>query len=232
MQADRYKIAEIATAALQKMNKATIQETNPDMVKYDFSRLIFEDYDDDSFDDKLKVDNIFYNCLLKGLKTELHEGVDTVIQNMTNVTKQIYEHLNIKPRIYGFHSTSIFNESDDILEKNALRFINDYVNDNYYKLTTEQREKKYIDAIKELATENIINDKLEASDAVDYATKTCVIKDFITRVNFPVIVRDKLEETINDVEYGKIFDQDHLKNLYESFQLQCLGLSKIIAAII
>lgn len=236
MSNDRFKMAGVAVAALQRIRnnrETSIRESNAMRTpKSDFSRMIFEEYDEKSFAEKVKVDSIFYRTMLKNMNESEVDGVRQILTNYFDTVRQIYEHINIKPRVYGFNLASAFNESDAILEESATRMLNDFVNQQYYSLSSEERESRYFPAVKGIASDVILKEHVSEEEAVEFGSKSVVLKEFIERISFPLVVKTKIEEDLIDENYGKIFDQSRLKDLWNTFQDQATGLSKIVAAVV
>ena len=194
--------------------------------------MIFEEYDEKFFEHKVKLDSIFYKSFFKNLEESHVSDVRNILTNYFDTVRQIYEHVNIKPRVYGFNINTALNDSDKILEESANRMINDYINQQYYSLDSEQREQKYFTAVKPIASEVILKEHVDENEAVQFGTKSVVIKDFLERISFPMTVRNRIEEDMIDEGYGKIFDQDKLRTLWDTFQEQTMDLAKIIAVLV
>lgn len=231
---DRYKIAATAQNALSRLrsNNSLIQESLTRTPSTDFSKAIFEEYDESAFESKVKIDSLFYKAMFKHLEESYADGVRNVLTNMFATVREIYEHVNIKPRIYGFNSLSVFNESEEILDQNASRMINDFLNQQYYSLTHEQREERYLTPVRKIAGDIIIKEGVNEVEAIEFAQKAVVMKDLIERINFPLVIRNKIEELTIDENYGKLFEQTRLRDLWEKFQEQCFDLSRIVATVI
>lgn len=231
MLSDRFKIAATAQSALRRMKGDNVTE-NVMRPKVDHSKMLFEEYDDNSFSQKVKIDSVFYKTMLSNLDESYADSVKTILTSMFCTTKEIYEHINIKPRVYGFNMTTAFNESDDVLQQNAQRMINDFINNKYYSLTTEQREEKYYPAVRSIAKDVILSESVDEKEAITFATKAVVMKELIERINFPMSIQNKIQELLIDENYGKIFNQEHLSNLWDQFQEQNFDIAKIVAVLI
>ena len=231
---NRYKLAGDATLALNRIrqNKASVITESTRTPKTDFNRMIFEEYDEKFFEHKVKLDSIFYKSFFKNLEESHVSDVRNILTNYFDTVRQIYEHVNIKPRVYGFNINTALNDSDKILEESATRMINDFINQQYYSLDSEQREQKYFTAVKPIASEVILKEHVDENEAVQFGTKSVVIKDFLERISFPMTVRNRIEEDMIDEGYGKIFDQDKLRTLWDTFQEQTMDLAKIIAVLV
>lgn len=230
---DRYKVAGIAQSALARIRgNEKIQEAATRTPATDFSKAIFEEYDDSSFESKIKIDALFYKTMFKQLDESYIDGVRNVLTNLTSTVKDIYEHVNIKPRVYGFNPLTVFNESEEILDKSASRIINDFINQQYYSLTQEQREERYLQPVRRIAGDIIIKEGVNETEAIEFAQKAIVMKSLIERINFPLVIRNKIEELTTDETYGKLFEQSRLRDLWEKFQEQSFDLSRIVATVI
>lgn len=231
---NRYKLAGDATLALNRIrqNKASIITESTRTVKTDFSRMIFEEYDEKFFEHKVKLDSIFFKSFFKNLEESHVADVRNILATHFDTIRQIYEHVNIKPRVYGFNIMTSLNDSDKVLEESATRMINDYVNQQYYSLSSEERENKYFNTVKPIASEMIIKEHIEETEAIQFGTKAVVVKDFLEKISFPMTVRNRIEEDMIDEGYGKIFDQDKLRNLWDVFQEQTMNLAKVIAVLV
>lgn len=212
----------------QKLDESAVQSRR----KPDYSLLVFEEYDDESFANKCKIDSLLYKSMLRNLNQEHSDSLREILTQLMETTQSIYRHINIKPAVYGFNNISIFNESDEVLEETALRLINEFVDNQYYSLSKEEREKKYMVGVKAIAETYVLEHQVDSDESVRFATKTLVMEEFIKRINFPLNVRNKIYELIEDEEYGRIFNQDVLREHWESFEKQCHNLSKIVAATI
>jgi len=197
-----------------------------------FSRIILEEFDESSFVDKIKMDNSYYNVLINKIDENIFPNIQENLSDLLKVSKQIYEHLNIKPKIYGFNRLVGLDEPDNIINESATKVINDYINNNYYKLTSEQRYEKYHEIVQDISKEFVISENVDIVNSVEYATKTAVIYNLIENINFPLVIKSEIEKSLTSDEYGELFEQEQLSNLWDSFKSKNLVLSKIIAAYI
>lgn len=232
---DGYEVSSCAMKALRRLRGTQIQEENINKPKkVDYSMAMFEEYDDDSFEMKVRADALLYKTILTHLNESYCDDVRHMLTVMFENVQKIYKHVNIKPAIYGANRANILNESDEVLEANSLRLVNDFVNTHYYTLTTEEREAKYMNNVKTIAEGLLLEGDgvIQPEDAVKFGTKTAVMEEFITRVNFPSAIRYKVEELLHDENYGRIFEQDALCDLWESFEKIAFDVAKIIASTI
>lgn len=229
---NRFQMAATAQAALNKLKSSSAPITESTRTaKTDFGRYILEEYDEKAFVDKVRIDTIFYKTLFKNLSEHVDE-VQQILGNFFNTIKDIYEHENLKPRVYGFQIGTAFNSSDKELYESANRMINDFVKKQYYSLSQEAREEKYFPQIKQIASDVILKEHVSDESAVQFASKTAVMKDLIERISFPLVIRERILQDLIDENYARIFDQDKLNSLWETFQEQCVGVAKLVASIV
>ena len=233
---DRYKLAGDAVLALnrlrQNQSKQLQESVNFRTAKKDFAKSVFEEYDSDVFNQKVKIDSIFFKSLCKNIEEKYMEDVSNLLASYMENVQEIYKHINIKPRVYGFNIMTSLNESEENLEKTSSRIINDFINRQYYSLDESERELKYKDTIKPLASDIILNENVNEQIAVEFSTKATILESLLEKISFPMTIKARIEEDLVDVNYGEIFDQDRLRDLWETFQTQTHNLSKIIAATI
>lgn len=230
---ERFAICAQSLEALNRMrSKQNILANENAVVKKDYSRLVFEEYNEEYQVIKLTGDSLFYNCLTNRLDDVYENDMQTLFTNLTCTTNAIYKHINIKPRVYGFSESEIQNESEDVLHNKAIHIITEFLNYNYYTLSKEQLTKLYLEDITTIARELIITETLNTDVAVQFALKTLIIESLIEKINFPMTVHDKINELIMSSEYKAIFDQEKLIDLWETFQKQSRNIAKIITTVV
>jgi hypothetical protein len=230
---ERYRLSALSLEALNRLKSRRNADINENrQPKKDYSKLIFEEYDEDVLSLKLIADSIFYNVLIKRLDTIYESGIQQLFTNLSTTVRQIYEHINIKPRLYGFTESEVQNESQEILENKSVNLITEFFNLNYYSLTDEQIQNNYLKQVRPIAKELIISENIETQDAINFATKTIIVESLIDRISFPMIIKDRITDLIKSDDYGMIFDQDELINLWDSFSKQTRTIAKIIATVV
>ena len=230
---EQYKLSAMSLEALNRIrskNEAKLQEAK--QPKRDYARLIFEEYDEDSFSLNVMCDSIFYNCLIKRLDETYESDVQKMFGELASTTRQIYEHINIKPKLYGFNESEVQNDSQEILENKSVQLITEFLNHNYYSLTDKQLETLYLKEVNTVAKELIVTENVETEDAVNFALKSIIVESLVNRINFPMIVKDRVNELITSDNYGMIFDQDQLIDLWNRFGEQSRSISKIVATVV
>ncbi len=233
---DQYNLAAKSRKALERIqNNRKEQEILKEQASWrrpNYSKLIFEEYDQTSFEDKVKADAAYYNVLFRRLDESNSSKLHKIVGSMMGTVRQIYEHINIKPKIYGLNRLPSLNESDNVIEENATRIISDFINRNYYQLSREQRQDKYAESVKAIASDMIVKESIDPEDAVRFSTKVIVVKQFLESISFPLVVRGEIENYLTSKEYGELFEQDKFQDLWESFDNQSTHLAKIIASIV
>lgn len=227
---NRFQIAANAQLALNKMKQNTQLQKEDTGFLSDTYKHVFEEYDETSFEHKVKLDSYYFKALLNKVSDAYYEGVNQILANLMETVQLIYENINVKPKIYGFNSTTAFNDSEEIIEQNVMRVINDHINKSYYSLTQEQREVKFLNGVKSIASEIIIKEGVDEKTAIEFANKSLVIKELLEKICFPSGVKYRIEESFNDD--SKFFDHSSLRELYDVFQEQILDISKIVAVVV
>src|SRR6056297_3072491 len=100
---DRYDITAKAMSALSRLkqnkNEKTSVMEHQRNKKVDYSKFIFEEFDDDSYENKIRVDSLFHKVLLSNLDESYCEKVRSILTETLETARQIYEKINIKPKI-------------------------------------------------------------------------------------------------------------------------------------
>lgn len=232
---DRFALQAKAMQALSKIREnkeIEMQENKPKDCKFDYSTLVFKEFSDDAFLEKMKVDNIFYNTLVRKLDEEYSENLNNIVSMLIDNVKSIYEHLNIEPRTYHLKMETVLTESEEVLNQKALRLISEFINKRYYSLTQEDREKKYYDRVKSVATELMESSEVEVNQAIEFATKSIVIKDLVESISFPGVIKDKIQESLSSQEYAEFFDQESLINDWNTFNQNSHLFAKLVGTVI
>lgn len=235
---DQYQLAAKAQEALQRIknNKAQITNEQVDntfaLNKANYAKMAFEEFDDEIFENKLKLDSFFFKHLIHNLPEQYLPETVQILENLTGITKQIYEHINVKPRTYGFNLQTSLNNSDEILENQAQNYINSFLRDNYYTLTSKQREEKYFPLIKPLAESFILENQLDEMKSIETASKVVLMEDLIRRICFPLTIQSFIQETLHDDTYGEMFEQEQLQDLWESFLNKSHSFAKLVSLIV
>ena len=234
---NQYDLAEQSLKALNKL-KASKQEVLLEaeernrIPKVNYAKFVFEEYDDASFENKVAMDASYYQILLSKLEESQQEAVQTVIGQMLQTVKLIYETINVKPKIYGLQRLNGLNENKSNIEKSASRIISDFVTRNYYKLTQEEREERYMGRIKHISKDLILTEGIDPKEAVTFSLRSAVIEELLEHINFPMTVKNEIETSLTSSDYAQMFDPEILNAQWDKYQAQSLNVSKIISAIL
>jgi len=223
------EIRQKATDALKRIRGQRIQENKDIPFKRPRFEMIFEEYDDSAFKEKAKYDAHIYDKLVEDIQDSSKiEEIQGLLVELNQYVRKIYEHINIKPAIYG--PRNIMFESDEQYEKNAIRVINEFLNKNYYSLSNEQREAKHKSRVINEAKDYVVLEKEEAISAVERAQKRILFEDLLTRVAFPLQVHSSIQDILESEEYEMFFDKETLLSLYEAFQFKIKEITKLLVS--
>lgn len=196
--------------------------------KFDRGRDHFEEFDEVTYEGKVKVDMLFYEQFLQ--KLDNPEIVQEALIALYKDIYSIYEFINVKPDIYGNGVTlDILNDSAERTRNVLSKVIYDYFDRTFYSLDAEQRKEKYYDEHKELA-KKLISEGTSPEEAIAFSTKTIVMENLLKNISFPFSTWSRIKYLRESDDYGAVFDQDKLKTLVESFEKKIKGIAKIVAS--
>lgn len=193
--------------------------------------LVFMEFDESKFEEKIKLDRNVYNKLFENLDSESKEHVSKIISEMVSIVKDVYKFINIEPKILGYKNIDS-DSSKHVLMEEASSIINNYFNKEYYSLTNVEKQRKYKDSVINLAHDIVVQENVSVEDALNHSYKATVVENLIRTINFPYIIKHKIDEVFEDTMYNDFFDVDELTNLMESFDLKVKQISRIVSAII
>lgn len=218
-----------------KENKSTTlyESFSKNKSKFDKGAQCFEEFTIEEFENKLKVDMMYYNQLMEKLEEDKAEQAGKLISSLYKTVKEIYEHINIKPEIYGKsiigEGTTILNESVEKSKVKMSKVIYGFLESSFYKFPPEERVEKYKDFIKEDVTQ-LIQEGVDTEESIIYSTKKCVMENLIKNIAIPNLIQKRIDYLVEDEDYGKVFDVDRLKDLVEQYNERTKNLSKVVAA--
>jgi hypothetical protein len=227
---DSYKLNKDAYNALKKIREAKTpvsETTSIDRKKFNF---VTNEFDQDKFDNKVKLDSFVYNKLFEGLAQEDKEDVSVIISEMITDVREIYRFINIEPKTLGYKSLTV-NSSVNELVKESRKVIDDFLNTEYYSLTVNQRNSRYKKPALDMAYNIVLEEKIDINDAVKHSFKTLIYEKLIDNLNFPYMAKYKISEVLEDNMYSDFFDINKLNSLLESFNAKNRKLSRILSAI-
>jgi hypothetical protein len=231
---DQLALSTKAYEALQRIKSRSNEKTTEELMQeartnLDYSRQIFEEYTDEKFFKKIEMDSHIYNQFLKN--TEDNNIVQHVQENLSNylaTIRAIYEHINIEPKIYGFKQLNK-NSSEIDLVTEAKKIIFEHLDKSYYNLSSSERQKKYKDFVVSSSHDIAVTENLDIDDSVEHVYKAAVINSLLENINFPFIIKSKVEELLESQIYKEVFDVDKLQDLWENFHEQSFKLSRIFS---
>lgn len=240
---NRYELIEKAQQALQRINankqsklltesKDNFHSNYLTAIKQDLTKLAFEEYDENVMHNKSTIDSYYFKILTENAPSEYVAEIQTIINNLYDTSKKIYEQINIKPKSHGFDLKNALNESEAILEKQAKNYINNYFKENYYALDKEQRVDRFYSKVKPIAEQLVLENHMNEEEALKFGFKTILVENLISKICFPNNVREYIEECLHDQSFAEMFEQQVLQDNWDSFNKQVYNLSKIVAYLI
>jgi hypothetical protein len=192
-------------------------------------RAMYEIYDPVIFEGKIRVDMMYYEQLFQKLEPEVKEKLQESMAHLFTNIRKIYECINIKPEIYGKGiNEEIIDESIEHAQRKLSKAIYENLDKNFYRLNEEQRQSKYYEICKG-TIKDLMAEGMESDSAVSFSIKTAVIQELLKSIAFPFSAWTRTKHLMESVQYAKVFDQDRLINLVESFEKKIFNISKIIA---
>lgn len=211
-----------------KRNLQSIEERNREALqKFNREQHIYEEYDPASFETKLRLDALFFEHVFDNLPET--DGVESAVGSFYRTVREIYEMINIKPENHRRITTSLLIESVSEQGKIFNSIVMEHLNNKLYRVTPSKRKEKYFEESKDLAS-SLITSGVSADDAIAFAIKSTILESLIQSVAIPKQIQSRVKYLCESKEYGQVFDQDKLKNLWESFNIKSKHMSKILAA--
>ena len=211
---------------------STIELLTETFKRSDKGRYLFESYDRNSYKEKMKVDILFYEHLLKNLDSNYVKPVEDSLDSLYFSIRELYEFVNIKPQVFGKGiNVNILNESISSANNKIHNAIYEHLDKTFYSLTPEQRCYKYYDIQKPLSFQ-LINEGTNVEDSITFAIKTTITEGLLKDIAFPFSVWSRITYLAEDADYSKLFDRNKLLNLIENYLTKTHNLAKIIATCI
>lgn len=212
----------------EKNNSLVLESASTTRAKFN---LLFSEYSDAKFKEKVNLDSFIYNKLLENIQESEREQVSTLITEMLNDVKEIYKFINIEPKNVGFvNMTSADSRNHLVIE--ASNIINNFMNKEYYSLTKHEKHRKYKESVINFAHNIVIEEGLNPQEAIEHSYKTAVIERLLNNINFPFIIKHKINEVFEDDIYNDFFDIGELHNLKESVEIKIKNIARIISVLI
>jgi hypothetical protein len=238
LSAENYNFDAMAEAqkALQRIQedrtrrRSTVEIIQEGIQKATAGSEFFEPYDSLLWEGKVKVDMLYFDQLLQ--KLEESEQIYNALGGYFKNIRQIYEFVNLKPEIYGNGlDFTILEKSNEAQKQMLSTIIYEYFDKNFYSLTTEQRKQKYLEESRDLAKQ-LISEGVEPDEAIVFSTKVSIVETLLQRIAFPFAVWSRINYLTESADYGKVFDQEALVELVDSFEKKIYSLSKVVSAVV
>lgn len=214
----------------ERTSSLVLENDNKIVAKQKFN-LVFQEYSDEKLQEKITLDGYIYNKLLENLNSEESEAVSTLISEMMITVKDIYKFINIEPKTVGFnHMSSADSKNSLVIE--ATNIINNHINKEYYSLSKEEKIKKYKDSVVHLAHQVVLEEGIDPQEAINHCYKSIVIERLLENVNFPFIIKHKIEEVFEDDMYNDFFNINELRELKDTFESQIKNISRVMSVLI
>lgn len=195
--------------------------------KFAREKNLYEEYDPSSFETKLRLDSLFYEHIFTKLPENV-KGIEEAVASYYKTVKELYEVINIKAENYRQLNSNILTESIENQGKIFEQLVMEHLNNKYYRLPMEQRKTKFFDGSKEYA-EELVTEGVAVEDAIALAVKTNIVQSLLENIAIPRLIQSRIKYLCEDKDYGKVFDQPKLKNLWESFKTKSKNMAKIVA---
>ena len=217
--------------------------------KLDRGREFFNEFDEVKYEQKARVDMMYYQKLLTNIDESYSGTVSKLLGTLYKDIYGIYEFVNIEPEIYGAYpenvrsvdggplktpkmipvTEQILNESIDDSNKIITHVITKYIADNFYNLDENKRYKNYFNEHKEDA-KKLIAEGVDPEEAMTFSIKTVVMENLLRNIAFPFAAWTRIKYlSEDDKSYGEVFDKEQLVNLIESFNGKLRSIAKIVA---
>ena len=216
----------------KESNKSILVEMKENNIKFDTGKFFFQEYDSVVYEGKIKVDMLYYDQLLQKMDDTVSEGVQNAIISLYKTINSIYEFVNISPEIYGNSiDVSILESSIENTHRKLSKVIFEFLDNNFYRLTAEQRKVKYFEEHKELA-KSLISEGNSPDDSISFSVKSIITENLLRHLSFPFGSWSRINYLIENDDYGAIFDQEKLIVLVDEFNKKLRSISKIVATCI
>jgi hypothetical protein len=245
---------EEARLRLERQTKENLRNNSEHIIQenlknFDRGREYFKEFDEMVYDQKARVDMLYYQKLLSNIDENFAPEVTELLKTLYSDVYKIYEFVNIEPEVYGTYfenvrstsggelkspkrlpvTTNILNESMDVTEKVITSVVVRYLKENFYNLDETKRQKKFFMEHKELA-KKLITEGVDPEEAIEFSIKTIVVENLLRNIAFPFTCWSRIKYLVDDDKsYGDVFDKDALEELVESFNRKLHGVAKIVA---
>ena len=222
--------------ALQKIQESKTRKRDPlEIIQEGIQKVtagseFFEPYDSLLWEGKIKIDMLYFDQFLQKLEEtdQVYKAMGEYFKNI----RQIYEFVNLQPEIYGKGlDYTILEKSNEAQHQALSTIIYEYFDKNFYSLTSEQRKEKYLESSREFA-KTLISEGVEPEEAITFSTKACIVETLLQKIAFPFSVWSRINYLTESNDYKKVFDQEALVELVDSFERKVHSLAKVVAAVV
>ena len=221
---------------IQEKNKkkiSLIEQIEEERTILDKGKHLYEEYSEETFNYKSKIDLLYYKQLLENLDESLVNKVEQLLIKNIKTIKDIYESINTNPECFKASKipNNILEESIEIQQQTISKNIYEFLDTKFYKLSPEKREEKYLPLCSE-DSKKLISEGISPEEAVQFSIKKNVIVEFLDNIAFPSTIKHRLNYLLESKSYGQIFDQKQLKKTFENYQKATENIAKIITVCI
>ena len=195
------------------------------------AQAMSEPFDTSIFENKVRNDFNYFDYFSDRFDDDVMvENMNKMLAEYFKTIREIYEVINIKPEIFGRDLSDNVSEEEKV--ETVKTTLESYLNKHYYNLEPEKRVEIYesavINKVKDLSEKH----QMDVNEATEFATKWCVFENFLHKLAFPGLIERKIKYLIESEEYGKVFDQERVQELYERYCDQAKAVSKVLAALV
>ena len=212
----------------------TLTEAQRVASEMDMGKGLYHPFDQIAFEGKIRVDMMYYDQLFQKLDESVHAKIEEVMTALFTNVRKIYEFINIKPEIYGKRLGITEDILDDSLERSQRKLskaIYENLDLNFYRLNEEERKERYYEACKE-TIKDLVTDGTDPAEATEFGIKVAVLENLLKSISFPGAAWARVTHLTESVNYGKIFEQNRLVGLVDSFEKKIHNIGRIIATVV
>lgn len=228
--------ADAARTALEKIrnrrNEINESKKNAEFIsKQNREREFILEFDESQMDTKIKCDALFYEYITTkmGSTDDISDEVTEAITEMIKAQVEFYKVLNIAPILNHINERELVNNSDDENATIVENVVTNYMRNNLYKLTTEQRKEKYESKVVPMAESLVRDFSANHDNAVDLAYKTVVVEGLLKHIHNSIYVNLYYNDCLESEQYTEFFNVDKLKRSYEVYEEAVHNLAVLLA---
>jgi hypothetical protein len=232
-----FELAKIARKALvtieenEKKNENLQRMFETAITSGMLAQAMSEPFDVSIFESKVKSDFNYFNYFSDKFDDEVVvETMNKMLTQYFKTIREIYEVINIKPEIFGKDLSNDVSEEEK--NETVKVTLETYLNKHYYNLTSDKRIEIYESVVINNVKDLMQKHQMDVNEATTFAIKWCVFENFLHKLAFPGLIERKIQYLIESEDYGKVFDQEKVQNLYEQYCDQAKAISRVLAALV